>query len=179
MKNLTPIANYELYSISSDGKVHSGKFDIVMKTFVTGSGYESVNVEGTKLLIHRLVALHFIPNPYQAEQVNHIDGNKLNNDVSNLEWVTSAQNHQHALEKGLRKGFIHVDVRRELLGRVLNEGATFEELGLEMNTHPNALCKRLRLQATQDDRKEEWTTEMKKRRKAAAIKNLEKVNAKN
>lgn len=46
--------------------------------------------------IHRLVAEVFLPNPHGWEEVNHIDGNKLNNDVSNLEWCTREQNMRHA-----------------------------------------------------------------------------------
>lgn len=53
--------------------------------------------ERSTKLIHRLVAQAFIPNPENKEEVNHIDGNPLNNKVSNLEWVTSSENTQHAL----------------------------------------------------------------------------------
>lgn len=48
--------------------------------------------------IHRLLATHFIPNPNNLPQVNHIDGNKKNNDLSNLEWVTRSQNMKHAVD---------------------------------------------------------------------------------
>ncbi len=53
------------------------------------SGYRVVKVRNKNTRVHRLVAEMFIPNPDNLKQVNHKDGNKLNNDVSNLEWATS------------------------------------------------------------------------------------------
>ena len=52
--------------------------------------------------VHRAVAKAFIPNPDNKPMVNHIDGNKLNNNACNLEWVTCSENHQHAFYTGLR-----------------------------------------------------------------------------
>ena len=92
------------YEISSLGKTRNlqGK---VLKTYVQNSGYEQIkiNYQGLHIhkSIHRLVAEAFIPNPLNNPCVNHIDGNKLNNTVNNLEWCTNSENILHARKTGL------------------------------------------------------------------------------
>lgn len=61
-------------------------------------------VKSTKT-VHRLVADVFIPNHLNKKTVNHIDGNKSNNNISNLEWSTYSENNQHAIDTGLRKSY--------------------------------------------------------------------------
>jgi hypothetical protein len=61
-----------------------------------GSGYCLVNIDSTTYSLHRVVAMAWIPNPNNLPQVNHIDGNKSNNNVDNLEWCTAYDNIQHA-----------------------------------------------------------------------------------
>lgn len=72
-----------------------------------GNGYMVVNLRkfGTSEVsfVHILVATAFIPNPYGYPMVNHIDGDKTNNDISNLEWTTYGYNNLHALHNHLRK----------------------------------------------------------------------------
>lgn len=65
-----------------------------------------VTLDGQKrsYKIHRLVAQAFIPNPLHLEQVNHIDGDKSNNSVSNLEWASNIENAHHAISTGLWSG---------------------------------------------------------------------------
>lgn len=176
--NCCKVANHEIYTISDEGVVYSGKLDITLKPRKNSNGYLVVTLDGQQLLIHRLVALHFIPNPYGYPQVNHKDGNKENNKVTNLEWCSAEQNIQHALQNNLKKGFIHPDIKRKLLKQVL-EGKTVLELSKDFpKTHPNTLNKMLRDQAKKDGLFEEWTLEAKRKRKLTAIKNLEKANAK-
>lgn len=92
------------YEISSLGKIRNlqGK---VLKTYIQNSGYEQIkiNYQGLHIhkSIHRLVAEAFIPNPLNKKYVNHIDGNKLNNTVDNLEWCTNSENLLHARKTGL------------------------------------------------------------------------------
>ena len=171
------IANHELYTLTDYGEIHSGKSDTILKHRINLKGYHVVTLDGEQLSVHRLVAKHFIPNPYDHSMVNHKDGDKSNNRVSNLEWCSAEHNINHALETGLRKGFVHVDIKREMLKRVL-DGEYVADLAREVGNHPNTLNRMLRVQAQKDGLAEEWKTEAQRKRKKTAVKNLEKINAK-
>lgn len=74
-----------------------------LKGMIDNSGYREVIIDNKQKLVHRIVAECFIPNPENKPCVNHKDGNKLNNDISNLEWCTHSENIKHAYENGLEK----------------------------------------------------------------------------
>jgi hypothetical protein len=91
-----PIRGYPDYLVDEDGRIWSNKTNKYLKPAYTNRGYASVelfNDEGSKrILIHRIVATAFIPNPYNYPQINHKDENPKNNSVSNLEWCTAKYN---------------------------------------------------------------------------------------
>lgn len=110
-----PIKGFDgLYEISNHGNVktfHNGNKTKNAGIKIPGlstPGYYQVQLTRTDktrscLFIHRLVGIHFIPNPDNKLKINHKDGNKLNNHYSNLEWCTQLENIQHAQKSGLMR----------------------------------------------------------------------------
>lgn len=104
MTDLKKINDLEGYFINEEGKIFSTKQKTLkqLKTRVNSRGYEEIKIQRNNYKVHRLVAIAYISNPENLPQVNHIDGNKLNNDVSNLEWATNSDNQYHAWKTGLQ-----------------------------------------------------------------------------
>ena len=114
------------YQVSNLGKVRARKYimingcleivpgKILSQTKSRGYPYTGVQLNNKRrsFSVHRLVAICFIPNPKSLPEVNHIDGIKTNNKITNLEWVTSSENKKHAFRLGLMK-----PTRGELCGK--------------------------------------------------------------
>jgi len=109
INNFFDVYGYEgLYKISKDGIIINQQRGNILKPKIQYDGYLQVclhNKTNKKFrLIHRLVGETFIPNPLNYPQINHKDGNKQNNCVGNLEWVTASQNILHSFQTGLNIG---------------------------------------------------------------------------
>lgn len=113
-----PVVGYEgLYEVSNLSRIRSlprntknqYKLGTIKKCTILNTGYYYVNLYKNKhsrrCLLHRIVAEAFIPNPSNFPCVNHKDGNKLNNDITNLEWCTYSYNEKHAFDTNLKKSY--------------------------------------------------------------------------
>ena len=139
------ISGYEgVYQVSNLGRVKSmrkwssvqGRYcqrEKILKQYQSKTGYLQINLksEGTRKLglIHRLVAQAFIPNPDNKREVNHINGNKTDNRVENLEWCTSQYNTVHAYKTGLETHPTRKISQYDLRGDLIKEWDSIREAG--------------------------------------------------
>lgn len=127
------------YDVSSFGRVRNKKGHIMaQETHKTYCKRVRLWVDGKKFSksVHRLVANAFLPNPEDKPEVNHIDGDRCNNKLSNLEWSTKEENMKHAVDTGLIDNPFGKDARNskfktyvyDLLGNLLHITYGNEEL---------------------------------------------------
>ena len=129
------------YAISNYGNIKNIKTNRILKLRPNHKGYLKTNiyVEGKLKTIfpHKLVAQMFIPNPNNKPQINHIDGNKQNNHISNLEWSTAKENMQHAFKSGLNLGNGKPVCQIDKNGNIINKFKSCREaeISIGCNSH--------------------------------------------
>lgn len=141
------------YFVFEDGRI-VGRYKRPLNPFPDKSGYLYIQtVTGKRLSVHRIVATAFIPNPENKRTVNHKDGNKANNQVSNLEWATHSENHLHAWrilgrESYIRKRGISPNAKpvgmMDESGNVIKTFKTAAAAAKEIGLNPMAVGKSIR-----------------------------------
>lgn len=147
------LINYPNYHITKEGDIYStkGKSLRKLKPAINQHGYLCVVFSYGKnqkcCRIHRLVAEAFIDNPLNLPEVNHKDGNKLNNYYLNLEWSTTSQNTKHAYDNGLcsskkeKRVKLSYEQVQEIRDKYENQNISTLKLGKEYNVHSSYITK--------------------------------------
>ena len=134
------IKNEELndYFVSRDGKIFDSNY-VQVKEY-NKNGYQTININKKIYTLHRLVAQTFIKNPNNCNTVNHIDENKINNNVNNLEWVTQKENcHKHSKIISHARKVIQKDLQNNIIG--IHDSVTIAGISIGLSRHAiNKVC---------------------------------------
>lgn len=153
-QKLITICKYELkfeYYVRDDGTIYSARTNKVLSPQLDKDGYQKVQMMSTdgkrhRYSVHRLILENFNPvEGMENLQVNHIDGNKENNKLENLEWTTCKENIQHAIDNNLRAKIngaakLTIEQVKEIFVRS-HRGEKNVDLGREYNLHPDSIGK--------------------------------------
>lgn len=149
------VKGYEgIYQVSNLGRIKSlsrntknqyAYKEKIIKQIKDKRGYLIVNIKKRATKVHRIVAEAFIPNPNNLPQVNHIDGNKLNNNVDNLEWCTQKENIQHGWKIGLYGENAHIKrkkvIQYTLDGKFIKEYCSANEASRQTGILCTNICR--------------------------------------
>ena len=133
------------YAVSNFGRIKNQMTNHVLKPWNCKNGYQQVSLKVIgydkfqKRYVHRVVAQAFIPNIENKREVNHIDGNKTNNKLSNLEWVTSSENQIKRHELGNNKTSHRRIGRFSLNGELIEEYESIVQAAQDMRVTRNAI----------------------------------------
>lgn len=143
----TTIAHAPGYELRQDGLVRNKKTGKVLKQHTNPSGYLIVCLHGSSkgrtFLVHRLIAEQFVSGHRDDLEVNHKDGDKLNNALDNLEWVTRRENQMHRIHQLGRKAKMHTlteDVVRRLVAFRNDNLASMSVTGQKFGVHATMVC---------------------------------------
>ena len=122
------IDGYGNILVGSDGSIIAKKGKMYPNAS-NSKGYLRVHLGDKHYAVHRLVALAFIDNPANLPQVNHKDGNKQNNNISNLEWCTNIDNKRHAVKNNLISSKVSPDDARRIRSMYETGEYTYADIG--------------------------------------------------
>jgi len=168
MKSVTFKVDTSEYLLTDTGIITNLTTGRVLKGWIGTQGYRQVTLGSLKnrALMHRLLGTYFIDNPNKYPEINHKDGNKLNNSLNNLEWVLPVDNIRHAFSNNLTKHKAIIDYTQipDLLSKFYS-GITFKELQIELGIKDySSLRKLLKRQAIRDGDLDKFLNTCKKHR---------------
>ena len=133
------------YSVSNFGEIRNDSTKTLLKGYISNNGYQMVHLRqriDKVCSVHRLVLKAFSPCEEMDElQVNHIDGNKLNNNLSNLEWSTALENIRHSFQTGLQRFQMKTCYVYDLQGNYIKSFINSREAGKELGINPNFISR--------------------------------------
>jgi hypothetical protein len=138
-----PVVGYEgLYEVSQNGDIRNSRKNKILKPILTPRGYYRISLYkggGKIFFVHRLVAMAFIDNTLNKKEVNHINGNKIDNNVNNLEWCTRKENSKHSWDSGLQKiTLLHRQTASKLLTALKSKPVIDLQTGIYYDSLKNA-----------------------------------------
>lgn len=155
------INGFSMYTIHSSGKVYNTKKQ-ELKSCLSNSGYLYVTLYNNgakcKYYIHRLVAEHFLQCTIKRT-VNHIDGNKQNNNIGNLEWCSTSQNTKHAYDNNLIvKSRISDNIEPKYLYDKYKNGLTMLEIAYLLDIGITSVSKYINMYVKNNNLEDEFTS---------------------
>lgn len=157
MEEFRDLKDFDNYQISNLGRIYSKKRRACLKVKRLGnSGYYQVRLskDGKYVYknLHRLLAETFIPNPNNYRTVNHINGNKLDNRLANLEWADDCKQQHEACLLGLKPTTQHILTTEEIIEvyKLYSEGVSQSKLAKQFNTRKQQIAKLVKGQRHKD-----------------------------
>ena len=164
------IDGFPNYTISTTGVVTNTVTGYEKKAWLCKNGYFYVDLQHkgykSKLPLHRLIAIAFLANPENKRTVNHIDGNKQNNSLENLEWATDAENMQHAYDNSLNhqtRKTSNSEADTLFLTRIMH-GTTITALAKELGVSVSQLSYRIKEASIRLHMETEYAEELKRQK---------------
>ena len=140
------IEHYPNYEVSPEGIVRNRTTGTNIRWQDDGCGYKMIKLynehtpKGRMCLIHRVVLSTYLPNDSNLD-VNHIDGNKANNWLHNLEWVTKSENTKHAHKTGLFTNKLTIEQVQEIKKLLKTQDYSYSELGRKFGVRHSTIWK--------------------------------------